>query len=237
MINLTHWLGALLSSYQVIGSGYTPVRAVIDRAAGMVELPKTCFSFVLDQSGIHGIFYGLPEETWEHASKLSARHHIRRVGRYFQKVLAVLPEKYTDMWVGGKGMYKTEPVVADGGEVIIYAPHINEISRTHGKLIRQIGYHVSEYFLDQWDQFKHIPGGVLAHSTHVKGMGRYDADTGRENPRITVSLATGLDKAVCEAINLGYRDPKSISIADWKDREDEGILLVENAGEILYRVK
>ena len=27
----------------------------------------------------------------------------------------------------GKCMYKLEPVVADGGELIIYAPHIHEI--------------------------------------------------------------------------------------------------------------
>ena len=212
-------------------------RAVIDHASAMVDIPKSCFSFVLDHSGILGIYYGSPEETWEHARKLSARHHIRQVGQTFQKVLAVLPKKYNDMWVGGKGMYKTEPVVADGGEVIIYAPHITEVSRTHGKVIREIGYHVSEYFLKQWNQFKHYPGGVLAHSTHIKGMGHFDAVTGTEVPRISVSLATGIEKSVCEDLNLSYRDPASIKIDDWVGREDEGILVVENAGEILYRVK
>ena len=33
IINFTHWLGALITNYDVIGAGYTPVRAVIDRAA------------------------------------------------------------------------------------------------------------------------------------------------------------------------------------------------------------
>ena len=68
-------------------------------------------------------------------------------------------------------MYKLEPVLADGGELIIYAPHIHEVSVTHGKLIEEIGYHCRDYFLKQWDKFKHYPWGMLAHSTHVRGIG------------------------------------------------------------------
>ncbi|MBG0771417.1 MAG: DUF2088 domain-containing protein, partial [Anaerolineaceae bacterium] len=125
VINLTHWLGALLTSFTLIGSGYTPVRAMIDRAAEMIEKPKTCFAFVLDGGGTYGIFAGSPETAWEDASALSAETHIIRTGRTYQRVLSVMPPMYTDLWVGAKGMYKVEPVVADGGEVIIYAPHIH----------------------------------------------------------------------------------------------------------------
>ena len=101
-------------------------------------------------------------------------------------------------------MYKTEPAIADGGEVIIYAPHLTEISYTHGKLIDQIGYHVRDYFLAQWERFKDVPGGILAHSTHVKGMGSYDAARGIETPRIQVTLATGIPEERCRQVNLGY---------------------------------
>ena len=125
----------------------------------------------------------------------------------------------------------------DGGEVIIYAPHITEVSYTHGKLIDQIGYHCRDYFMKQWDQFRHIPGGVLAHSTHVKGMGTYDESTGVESPRIRVTLATGIPPERCQAINLGYLDPASIDLKQWRGRETEGILLVPRAGEMLYRIK
>ena len=61
--------------------------------------------------------------------------------------------------------------MADGGEVVIYAPHVTEVSHVHGKLIDEIGYHCRDYFLEQWDRFGHYPGGILAHSTHVKGLG------------------------------------------------------------------
>src|SRR4030067_3289624 len=98
-------------------------------------------------------------------------------------------------------MYKVEPVVADGGEVVIYAPHIHEISMTHGDFIRQVGYHVLDYFLEQRDQFMHIPLAVLAHSTHLKGIGEYS--NGIEEPRIMVTLATQIPKEICEEVNLG----------------------------------
>jgi hypothetical protein len=125
--------------------------------------------------------------------------------------------------------------VADGGELIIYAPHLKEISVTHGTLIEQIGYHCRDYFTKQWDRFKHIPRGVLAHSTHVRGQGTFER--GAERGRIAVTLATGLPKQLCERINLGYRDPQSIDVESFADREADGAFLVRKAGEILYRLE
>jgi hypothetical protein len=132
-------------------------------------------------------------------------------------------------------MYKLEPVVADGGELIIYAPHIREISVTHGSLIGRIGYHTRDYFLGQWERFRHEPWGILAHSTHVRGIGTYR--DGVEEPRIRVTLATQIPADVCRAVNLGYRDPRSLHVADYQGREGEGILYVPKAGELLYRLK
>ena len=130
-----------------------------------------------------------------------------------------------------------EPAIADGGEVVIYAPHITEISYTHGPIIDEIGYHVRDYFAKQWDRFKAYPWGVLAHSTHVRGAGAYDADTGIERSRIQVTLATGIPQERCNLVNLGYMDPARIDLSQWEGREEEGILVVPRAGEILYRVR
>ena len=237
IINLTHWLGALITSYEVIGAGYTPVRAVIDRAASMIPRPTSCFALVVMHEGVSGLYYGEPREAWESASALSAQKHIHWVDKPFRRVLAVMPSLYDDIWTAAKGMYKTEPAIADGGEVIIYAPHIDEISYTHGKIIDQVGYHCRDYFVKQWDKFKHFPGGVLAHSTHVKGLGTYDAATGVERARIQVTLATAIPEERCRRVNLSYLDPASIHMDDWRGRESEGILLVPRAGEVLYRIK
>jgi hypothetical protein len=131
-------------------------------------------------------------------------------------------------------MYKVEPAVADGGEVVIYAPHVREVSRTHGKLIDEVGYHCKDYFLKQWDRFRDVPGGILAHSTHVKGLGTYDAATGKETARIRVTLATGIPPDRCARISLGYRDPATVDVEAWNG--DPDALVVPRAGEMLYRV-
>jgi nickel-dependent lactate racemase len=237
IINFTHWLGAVITNYEVIGAGYTPVRAVIDKAAALIPKPAWCFALVVDHEGTCGLYFDTPQEAWKAASALSAQKHIVYVDKPFRRVLSVLPELYDDLWTGAKGMYKLEPAMADGGEVVIYSPRITEVSYTHGKLIDEVGYHCRDYFLKQWDRFKHYPGGVLAHSTHVKGLGTYDASTGVERPRITVTLATGIPEERCRRINLGYLDPAGVRIEDWQGREGEGVAVIPRAGERLYRVR
>ena len=236
VINFTHWLGALITNYEIIGAGYTPVRAVIDRAAAMVTVPTACFTLVVTPAGMAGLYFGSAHEAWERASALSAKRHIVWLETPVRQVLSVMPTMYADIWTAGKGMYKIEPVVADGGEVIIYAPHIREVSITHGDLLEEVGYHCRDYFVAQPERFAAYPGGVLAHSTHVKGQGRYDAATGVETPRVTVTLATGISEERCRRINLGYRDPASIDVTAWSQRESEGTLVVPRAGEMLYRL-
>jgi len=254
VINFTHWLGAVITSMKVIGTKHTPVRQVIDRAASFIDRPKRCFSLVVapdpnspianpqsairnpkSKIGLAGLFIGTPEEAYEHAADLSTKLHIVYVDKPFQRVLSVMPEMYDDLWTAAKGMYKLEPAIADGGEVIIYAPHIAEVSYTHGHIIDQIGYHVRDYFLQQWDRFKQYPWGVLAHSTHLRGIGTFEE--GVERARIKVTLATGIPEERCRRINLDYMDPATIDPEEWADREGEGILLVRKAGEMLYRLK
>ncbi|MPM63683.1 hypothetical protein SDC9_110564 [bioreactor metagenome] len=237
IIDLSHWLGALITSYEIIGTKDTPVRALINLAASFIPRPRSAICVVDTQEGVAGVFCGTPEEAWSQAADLSAQVHIRWVDKPFQTVLSVMPLMYNEIWVGAKGMYKMEPVVADGGEVIIYAPHIHEFSVVHGKYIKQIGYHVRDYFVKQPGKFAGIPGGVLAHSTHLRGKGTYDPVNGIESPRIRVTLATGIPEAECKAVNLGYRDPAGIDVDEWISRQDENLLVVPRAGEFLYRLK
>lgn len=237
VINFTHWLGALITSKSIIGTPYTPIRAVIDRAVSFIDVPTLCFALVVMHDGLAGLYIGPPKTAWEQAVALSASRHIIYMDKPFKRVLSIMPVMYDDLWTAAKGMYKLEPIIADGGEVVIYAPHITEISYTHGEIIDQIGYHVRDYFVKQWDRFKDYPWGVLAHSTHLRGMGEYDADHDLENPRIQVTLASGIPRERCERINLGYLDPSTIDISEWENRENEGILVVHKAGETLYRLK
>ncbi len=227
IIHFTHWLGALVTSYEIIGRVNTVVRDVIHRAAGFIDRPHSLLAPVVTHEGIAGVFCGPTFETWALAAALSAKCHMITVDRPFERVLAIMPTMYADLWTGAKGMYKLEPAVADGGEVVIYAPHIGEVSRVHGRLIDEIGYHCRDYFLAQWDRFGHYPGAILAHSTHLRGQGTWDAGRGIETLRIQVTLATGISEEHCKRLNLGYRNPQTINPDEW--------CVIPNAGETVYR--
>jgi nickel-dependent lactate racemase len=237
IIGLTHWLGALLGSYELIGTRSTPVRELIDMAAELVKVPVACLSLVVTEEGVSGLYFGPPKDAWRAAADLSAQKHIVWVDKPLKRVLSVMPSLYDDLWTAAKGMYKVEPAIADGGEVVIYAPHISEVSYTHGHDIDKVGYHCRDYFVKQWDKFKDAPRSMLAHSTHLKGKGSYDADTDTETPRITVTLATGIPEERCRKLNLNYLDPNDVDPKDWSSRESEGVKLIPRAGEVLYRLR
>ncbi len=235
MINATHWLGALAGVVGTIGIKETPVRAMIHAAARRLQTPVTLAALIVEGHDLAGLVVGDLIDAWDSAADLSARRHIHWCDQPFQRVLSCAPEMYDELWTAGKAMYKLEPAVARGGEVVIYAPHLDVVSHVHGRYIYEIGYHILPYYLDHWERFKHVPLGVIAHSTHVRGAGVME--NGVELANVRVTLASKISKEDCARLNLGYLDPAGIDIQDWKDREDEGILYVPRAGEILYRLR
>jgi len=234
-LHFFHWLGALITCREIIGKKDTPVRRVIDRAMEAIDRPVHCLAMVVGaQAGLRGLFAGNVREAWSAAADLSAAIHIIGKKRSFQIVLGRAPEMYDEIWTAGKVVYKLEQVVAPGGTLIVYAPHIREISKSWGEQIEKIGYHVRDYFLAQPEMFSTVPRGVLAHSTHVCGTGCYE--NGVETPDVKVVLATAIPEEICRRIGLGYLDPATVRIDDYRDREEEGVLFVDHAGETLYRL-
>ena len=234
LLNFFHWLGALITCPKIIGTKHTPVRRVLNEALGMVAVEHFALCMVVGGGKLVGLHFGGVREAWSAAADLSDQVHVTYVDEPFSSVLSQAPPMYDELWVGAKCMYKMEPVVADGGELIIYAPHLSEISVTHGKVIREIGYHCLPYFLDQWERFKDYPWGVLAHSTHVRGIGTCEG--GVERPRIRVTLASRVGEDLCREVSLGYRDPASIDISEWEGHEADGRLYVPKAGEMLHKL-
>ena len=235
MINATHWLGALAGVVATIGVVDTPVRAMIHAAAERLRTPMTLIALEVEGDGLGGLFVGDHLSAWGEAVVLSAKRHIRWCEKPFRRILSCAPPMYDELWTAAKAMYKLEPAVAPGGEVVIYAPHLDTVSRAHGAHIYESGYHILPYFLSDWERFRHIPLGVLAHSTHLRGAGVMEG--GVEKPRVHVTLASKISAEDCARLNLGYLDPAKVHVDAWQDREDEGILYVPKAGEILYRLK
>jgi nickel-dependent lactate racemase len=264
IIDVSHWLGALITSAEIIGTtGVTPVRALIDEGAALIPAEKYAFCGVTAESGhtrdgdddygaagdggpagpggptaqspdLHSLSFGDSVSSWADAAEVSAETHVTYLDRPVRRVLSVVPPMYDEIWTGAKGFYKVEPVVADGGEVILYAPHISEIASSHPQ-IHEVGYHCRDYFVKQWERFSGVHWGVLAHSTHLRGAGTYDAATGEERLRVQVTLATSIPEDVCRAVNLGYRDPATVDVDDFA--RDPGTLVVPRAGEVLFRLR
>lgn len=235
LIDVTHWLGALITSSALIGvKGTTPVRALIDAAAELVPGERHALCVVVDRDSgeLGSLAFGSPVDAWAAAVEVAAESHVEVLATPVERVLSLVPERYPDLWTGAKGFYKVEPVVADGGEVVIFAPHITEIAAMH-PAIADLGYHCRDYFLADWDRFRRHPWGDLAHSTHLFGQGTFDPVHG-ERQRVRVSLATGIPRDVVEQVNLGWRDPATVDVAAWT--ADPDALVVPDAGEVLYRL-
>ncbi|WP_112242280.1 lactate racemase domain-containing protein [Kribbella monticola] len=236
VIDLSHWLGALITSADIIGTpGITPVRALINEAAALIPAEKLALS-VVAQSGtnaLNAVAFGDTASSWRAAAAVSAETHVRYLEEPVRRVVSLMPPRYQDIWTAAKGFYKVEPIVADGGEVILYAPHVTQLAAMHPE-IEQIGYHCRDYFLGQWDQFRDLHWGVLAHSTHLRGAGTWDPLTG-EHCRLTVTLATAIPEPTVRAANLNYLNPADLDLTLYEN--DPTTLVLPNAGEILHRLK
>jgi lactate racemase len=235
IVDSFHWMAALVTIPATIGIVDTPMRRLIDKAASFIPVDRMCISLVVKEHDLYGMYIGPPEETFAAAAALSDKIHIVYKDHPFKQVIACAPLMYDELWTAGKCMYKLETVVADGGELIIYAPHVDRLSVVHGADIEKVGFHVRDYFLKQWDKFKDLSGNIRSHSCNVRGIGTYE--NGIERPRIKVTLATLMNEEYCHKVNLDYRYPASLNPEEWKNREDEGILYVPHAGEILYLLK
>ena len=237
VIDMSHWVGALITSYEMIGSvGITPVRQMIDAAAELIPSTKLLLGMIVKPGSddLQFLSFGDTRSSWEACAEISAQVHVKYVPKAYKRVVSIIPTMYEDMWTGAKGFYKMEPVVADGGELIIYAPHITQVSVMHPG-IEEIGYHNRQYFVGQWERFKDHPWGELAHSTHLRGLGDYDPATGIETNRVTVTLATGIPREVVEGISLNYLDPADVDLAAFE--ADPDTLVVPKAGELLHRTE
>jgi len=229
-IDLVHWIGALRGNLNTIGVVDTPIRRVLEEGVRRLPFRTAAIKMVVHQGALAELFIGGVTEAWRQAAACASRLHVQRLAKPYRQVLACCPPMYPDLWTGGKCMYKCEGAVADGGELIIYAPHVKSFSETHAATIERVGYHLRDYYLAHWERYRGESRAVLAYCIVMKGAGVY-AD-GVETPRIRVRVASQIPEAKCRAVGLDYADPASIDVPAWKTRGD--VLVVEKAGEMLY---
>jgi nickel-dependent lactate racemase len=241
LTHATHWLGALASIENVIGRVETPTRHMIEAAAALVPARIISLNSVVTRTDdnrlrTHALFAGDIRAALRSAADVSRHVHIRYTGRKYRRVVALLDEHYDELWVGGKASYKLGGIVEEGGELIVYAPHLNAISETHGLLIEKYGYAPLDRVREMVALSTELQANlaVAAHLAHVSYAGQRD-ETGHVVPRYRITLASALDEATCRRVNLGFLDHRLFRREDYE--HDPDTLVVERAGRDLYLVE
>jgi nickel-dependent lactate racemase len=240
LTHTTHWLGALAGIENIIGQVDTPTRKLIEAAADLIPARIISFNTVVSRDEnnelvTYALFTGDIREAFRRAAAVSREVHIRYTGRKYKRVVALLDPHYDELWVGGKASYKLGAIIEEGGELIIYAPHLTRLSETHGALIQKYGYAPLESVRDMLGVSQELRENlcIAAHLAHVAYAGRLDGD-GKIVPRYQITMATGLDEETCRRVNLGYLDYRTLDYEAM--RSDPDTLIVSDAGRDLYQV-
>ena len=238
LTHTTHWLGALAGIENIIGQVDTPTRRLIEAATDLVPARivslNTVVSRIDGELVTYALFAGEIREAFRRATEVSRRIHIRYTDRKYKRVVALLDPHYDELWVGGKASYKLGAIIEEGGELIIYAPHLTKLSETHGALIEKYGYAPLESVRDMLGVSQELRENlcIAAHLAHVAYAGRLD-DEGKIVPRYKITMASGLDEETCRRVNLGYLDYVTFDIESM--RSDPDTLIVADAGRDLYQ--
>src|SRR5688572_397645 len=220
LTHFTHWLGALATIENVIGRIETPTRRLIEAATALLSQRIISFTSVSTRNSAglntHALFAGDIYEAFRRAAKVSTQVHIKHIGRKYKRVVALLDRHYDELWVGGKASYKLGSIIEAGGELIIYAPHLNQLSATHGHLIEKYGYAPLEHVREMVAGSDELRANlcVAAHLAHVSyGSARNPA--GQLAPRYRITLASEVSESACHQVNLGFLDPQQFQLESY----------------------
>lgn len=236
LTNATHWIAALAGIENIIGRIETPTRHLIELAADHINAEIINFSSSVSRNSgselvTHALFAGDLRLSFRGAAEVSREINVKFIDRIYERVIAVLDKHYTDLWTGGKASYKLGGLIEDGGELVIYAPHLTKLSETHGAAVEKFGYapieQVKEWAAGSHELQKNLC--VAAHLAHVSYSGS-GADPKR--PKYKITMASGLSDPLCKKVGLGFADHENFDLAAASD--DAETLVIQNAGRDLY---
>ncbi len=178
-INKSHYLGAVYGMERIMGRADNPVRRVLNYAADrfLRHLPIVHVLTVIGgNSG--GLFIGDDIECFERAAELSLKINFTLLERPMRKAVVYLdPHEYKSTWLGNKAIYRTRMALADGGELIVLAPGVQQFGEDPDidVLIRKYGYRGTPAVLRAVEQNADLALhlSAAAHLIHGSSEGRF----------------------------------------------------------------
>jgi len=246
VIDVLHWAAVLIGIPRIIGSRDNPAREVINAGSrhifAAMSAPTLSLTMIFEEHHPvtpKGFYAGFDFDGfvagYEQASEASAQLHVRYIDQPLQAAVQVISPDYDEVWTAGKGSYKLQRpgVMAPGGQVIIFAPHITCFHSDPGmdRDIRTIGYHCLPWVIDYLQQHPDFSRNVASHVANVRGPGEFDPATGQEQCAFDVVLAMGIPEDVCHEVGLGYCDPATLREEDFTGPDR---LWIGDGGKLLY---
>ena len=184
-INRSHYLGAVYGMERIMGRADNPVRRVLNYAADrfLKDLPIVYVHTVVARAAngalaTRGLFIGDDAECFHRAAELSLQVNFEMLDQPLRKAVVYLdPQEFHSTWLGNKAVYRTRMALADGAELIILAPAVQEFGedRTIDALIRKYGYHGTPATLDAVAKNADLAADLsaAAHLIHGSSEGRF----------------------------------------------------------------
>ncbi|MCL5073369.1 MAG: lactate racemase domain-containing protein, partial [Actinobacteria bacterium] len=196
VIDLFHWAAVMIGLPDIIGTMNNNARDIINEGSryifkkikaeimsfNMVNIPENNkiipVGLYIDK-GFNGFI-----KAYESASLASSKVHIKCINSPINQAVQVIPEYYDEIWTAGKGSYKLQKqgVIADGGEIILYAPHIKcfHSNKEINNEIISLGYHCRDKICFLLKSNDKISRNTAAHLINVTGPGVLDKTTKKE---------------------------------------------------------
>jgi nickel-dependent lactate racemase len=234
-INKSHFVGAAYGMERIMGRADNPVRRILNYASDNFtkHLPIIYLQTVVskDANGklqIRGLYIGDDFECFQKAADLSLIVNFEMLDKPLKKVVVYLdPSEFKSTWLGNKSVYRTRMAIADGGELIVLAPGLQEFGEDKqiDALIRKYGYvntpNVLEYTSANVDLQNNL--GAAAHLIH-----------GSSENRFKITYCPGhLTEAEIRSVNFNYAPVDTMMKKYNPEKLTDGFNMVDGE-EIFY---
>ena len=237
-INRSHFIGATYGMERLMGRAKSPVRDVMEYAREhfIKDLPIVYIQTVLaknfdtNKMELKGIYIGNDFECFARASQLSLETNFIMVEKPIKKCIVYLdPDEFKSTWLGNKAVYRTRMALADGADLIVLAPALQEFGEDEAidKLIRKYGYKGTPAVLKATNENQDLQDnlGASAHLIHGSSEGRFT---------ITYCPGDKVSKEEIEGVGFQYQALNDVLAKYPIDKMKDGWNIMPSGEEVYY---